>query len=259
VRVLITGASSGFGHRVAERLRERGDAVLGLDLRSGPGVLAADVRDQTQVDASIAEAIESLGGLDVLINNAGVGEPQDSAVAPLDGAVRTVETNFLGTWRVTSAAMPALVRSNGRVINVASGLAHIRVPFAAAYCASKTGVAAYSDVLRLEYGGKVGVTTVYPGYVRTPIHARSEQMGLSLGAVVPEEPLDAVVDRIVKATRGRIRRDLPTTFRTGVGIFCARHFPRTTERVVSIVMRRLVKKGVFPEMGTGALGAEPGA
>jgi NAD(P)-dependent dehydrogenase (short-subunit alcohol dehydrogenase family) len=73
VRVLITGASGGIGSASAAALRARGARVIGLDLAADPAhdVLACDVRDQASVDAAVAEAIERLGGLDVLINNAG--------------------------------------------------------------------------------------------------------------------------------------------------------------------------------------------
>ena len=128
------------------------------------------MRDQAAVDAAVAEAIERLGGLDVLINNAGIGIPQSAGEPPDDDALAVLDVNLLGPWRVTAAALPALRESRGRVVNVASGLAHLDVPFATAYCMSKRGLVAYSDALRLEHGDAITVTTVYPGYIRTPIH-----------------------------------------------------------------------------------------
>ena len=131
------------------------------------------MRDQASVDRAVAEAIERLGGLDVLINNAGLGLPQSAGAAPDDDALAVIDVNLLGPWRVTAAALPALRESRGRVVNVASGLAHLALPWGTAYCMSKRGLTAYSDALRLEYGGEITVTTVYPGYIRTPIHAAS--------------------------------------------------------------------------------------
>ena len=90
-----------------------------------------------------------------------------------------LDVNLLGPWRVTAAALPALRESRGRVVNVASGLAHLTVPFATAYTMSKRGVVAYSDSLRLEHGDAITVTTVYPGYIRTPIHERSAAAGVA--------------------------------------------------------------------------------
>jgi NAD(P)-dependent dehydrogenase (short-subunit alcohol dehydrogenase family) len=91
-----------------------------------------------------------------------------------------LDVNLVGPWRVTSAALPALRASRGRVVNIASGLAHLAVPFATAYCMSKRGLVAYSDALRYEVGHEVTVTTVYPGYVKTPIHDASIALGFGL-------------------------------------------------------------------------------
>ncbi len=73
MRVLLTGAAGGIGTATAAELRERGARVVGLDLLAGPDIVACDVRDQASVDKAVAEAIGKLGGLDVLINNAGLG------------------------------------------------------------------------------------------------------------------------------------------------------------------------------------------
>ena len=246
MRVLITGAASGFGAAISSELRARGEDVAGIDIQPADGVLVADVRAQDQVDDAVARAVERLGGLDVLINNAGIGEPQDSGLAPDDRAVACLETNFLGAWRVTSAALPHLLESGGRVVNVASGLAYFTLPYSAAYAASKRALVAYSDVLRIEYGDRIGVTTIYPGYVRTPIHARSEQMGLSLAGTVPEERLAGVVRTVVRACYGRARRDVGTSLQTGFGIRLGRHFPAAVDFVVRRQFRRLVAKGSYP-------------
>ena len=106
----------------------------------------------------------------MLINNAGLGIPQSAGRAPDADALAVLDVNLIAPWRVTAAALPHLRASHGRVVNVASGLAHLAVPFATAYCMSKRGLVAYSDALRLEHGDEITVTTVYPGYIRTGIH-----------------------------------------------------------------------------------------
>ena len=249
MRVLVTGAASGFGKGLMDELRARGEDVRGIDLREGNGIHAADVRDAVAVQAAIDEIVADLGGLDVLVNNAGVGSPSDAGAMPDDLALATVDINLLGPWRVTAAALDPLLESHGRVINVASALAFVTSPFCAAYCSSKRGLAAYSDVLRLEAGGRISVSTVYPGYVRTPIHQRSERMGFSLSGAVPEESLEAVVRAIRRTCYAkRPPRDVATSRHTAVGIFFARHFPRSLDVIARLQMKRLQQRGHFADI-----------
>jgi NAD(P)-dependent dehydrogenase (short-subunit alcohol dehydrogenase family) len=210
-RVIITGAASGIGAAAATELRRHGARVVGLDLHPAEGVIACDVRDQASVDGAVAQAIGILGGLDVLVNNAGIGIPQLAGDRPDSDALAVIDVNLLGPWRVAAAAMPALRRSRGRVVNVASGLVHLPMPLATAYCMSKRGLVAYSDALRVEAAGTVSVTTVYPGYIRTPIHDAARRRGLSLEGAVPSERLEDAARTLTRAALGRHRRDMATT------------------------------------------------
>jgi NAD(P)-dependent dehydrogenase (short-subunit alcohol dehydrogenase family) len=234
-RVLITGAAGGIGSAAAAELRAQGARVIGLDLEPGDDILACDVRDQSAVDAAVGEAITRLGGLDVLINNAGIGTPQSAGLAPDERALAVIDVNLLGPWRVTSAALQALRASRGRVVNVASGLAHLALPFGTAYCMSKRGLIAYSDALRLEYGDEITVTTVYPGYIRTPIHAASLQAGVALEGHVPVERVQDAARTLARAALGPPARDLATTRNGAVGYALMRHLPR---RLLDAVVRR---------------------
>ena len=234
-RVLITGAAGGIGTAAVAELRARGASVVGLDLRAGEDVLACDVRDQASVGAAVDEAVRRLGGLDVLINNAGIGTPQSAGAAPDAGALAVIDVNLLGPWRVTAAALPALRRARGRVVNVASGLAHLALPFGTAYCMSKRGLTAYSDALRLEYGGEITVTTVYPGYIRTPIHAESQEAGVALEGHVPAERVQDAARTLARAALGPAARDLATTRNGAVAYVLLRHLPR---RLLDAVLRR---------------------
>lgn len=109
-RVLITGAAGGIGAAATAAMRARGAEVVGLDVdASGDDTLiACDVRDQESVEHAVAEATERLGGLDVLINNAGIGIPQSAGRAPDERALAVLDVNLIGPWRVTAAALPAL-------------------------------------------------------------------------------------------------------------------------------------------------------
>jgi NAD(P)-dependent dehydrogenase (short-subunit alcohol dehydrogenase family) len=244
--VIITGAASGIGEATAKALRGRGAEVVGLDLNAGDGVLACDVTDQESVDRAVGTAVAQLGGLDAVVNCAGIGIPQSAAERPGPDALKVVDVNLLGTWRVTAAALPALRASRGRVVNIASGLAHLAVPFATAYGASKRGVVGYSEQLRAELGDQVTVTTVYPGYIRTPIHDASREAGISLEGMVPPEPLSAAVGTIVRALYGKPARDLATTRRGAQSYALLRLLPKgLVERAIRRQMRAGARRGRF--------------
>jgi NAD(P)-dependent dehydrogenase (short-subunit alcohol dehydrogenase family) len=245
-RVIITGAASGIGAATVEQLRKRGATVVGLDLNASGDIIECDVSDQESVERGVAAAIERLGGgVDVLINNAGVGFSQSAGLPPDEKALAVIAINAVGPWRMTAAALPALRASRGRVVNVASGLAHVTAPFATAYCMSKRAVVAYSDALRLEHGDAITVTTVYPGYIKTPIHDSSNEDGFALDGLVPEEPLASAVATMVRAALGRRpARDLATTRQGAVGYALARRAPRRVmDRLTLATLRRAVSAG----------------
>ena len=249
-RVLITGAASGIGAAAAEQMRSRGARVVGMDLEADPerDILACDVTDPDAIARVVPEAVEKLGGLDVLINNAGLGFSQSAGKAPDDQAIKVLEVNVIAPWRVTAAALPALLDSpgRGRVVNVSSGLAFLTVPFATAYSISKRGIAAYSDSLRLEYGDMIDVTTVYPGYIKTPIHKSSEEDGFALDGIVPEETVEEAAATMTRAALERPVRDLATTRRGGVQLRLLRHVPRhVVDRATTLKMRQIIRGGGF--------------
>jgi len=245
-RVLITGAAGGIGVATMARLRERGARVVGIDLEASEDVIACDVREQSSVDAAVGEAVERLGALDVLINCAGIGEPQSAAQPPDEDALRVLDINLLGPWRVTAAALPALLDSRGRVVNVSSGLAHMTIPLAPAYCMSKRGLISYSDSLRLELGDRVTVTTVYPGYIRTPIHEAAVAKGIGLEGLVPAESVDDAARTLVRASLDRPARDLATTRSGGLGFGAMRLMPRRLlDRLVRSRIDAALRKGVW--------------
>src|SRR3954452_22297265 len=107
-RVIITGAASGIGAAATEQLRARGAQVVGLDINVSGDLVACDVREQESVERAVAEAIERLGGgVDVLVNNAGVGFAESAELAPDERATSVLEVKPIGPWRMTAAALPA--------------------------------------------------------------------------------------------------------------------------------------------------------
>lgn len=252
LRVLITGASGTFGREISRALTARGAVVVGLDIAPRPDdeipVVAADITDDASVVEGAAEGVRALGGLDVLINNAGIGGPAPAELAPGAEVRRQIEINLLGAWRVTAAARDALVGSRGRVVVVASRAAVVPLPIAAAYGASKRAEVAYADALRLELAPFVSVTTVYPSMVRSPIHDSTKQAGLSLEGVSHFEPLDGVVDAVLAAALARTpARDVATSPRGMVEFLVARHLPSLTDLVVRRTVRRRLASGDFDE------------
>ncbi len=259
-RVLITGSSGGLGTATMTALVERGCDVIGIDRRAGDAPFAdrtivADVTDEGQVRKAVAAAIARLGGLDVLINNAGVLDLQDPGASPLEGTREHIEVNLLAPWRVTAAALPALIESRGRVVNVSSLVALVGSAFHPAYCASKRALAGYSDVLRTQYGDRITVTCVYPGYMATGIHEKVERLGLSAGRLVRlgiggftllslEEPLDAAARGMVRACFGRPARDRCLTWRGRLSFVVARHAPALVDRLTRLRVDRLVRSGM---------------
>lgn len=260
LRVLVTGASGTFGRALCQELTARGAQVVGLDVAPRDDdpveVLTCDLTDDAAVPVAVAEAVRRLGGLDLLVNNAGIGGPGPAELAPGEEVRRQLEINLLGTWRVTAACVEPLVASRGRVVMVASRMAVMQLPLAAAYGASKRAMVAYADALRLELGTHVGVTCVYPSAVRSPIHDSTARAGLSLEGMSAYEPLEGVVDTVLHASLSRRpRRDLPTTRRGAVEFFLARHLPALTDRIVARTFAARIRSGAFAdaELAAGAV------
>jgi NAD(P)-dependent dehydrogenase (short-subunit alcohol dehydrogenase family) len=247
-RVLITGASGAFGSAASEALRARGASVIGLDLEAGDEVIECDITSAEAAAAGVKEAVERLGGLDVLVNNAGIGGPASAGAPPGERARAMVEVNLFGAWNVTAAAIDSLVASRGRVVFVASRMAFLGLPLGAAYAVSKRGLTAYADCVRAEYGTHVAVSSIHPAMVRTPIHDATAAAGLSLDGVSSEEPLEAVVERIVSACLdSRPRRDAAVSRAGRVQLFAARHLPSLVDRVVARQVAKRVASGAFDD------------
>jgi NAD(P)-dependent dehydrogenase (short-subunit alcohol dehydrogenase family) len=223
-RVLITGAARGIGAATARRLHGRGAkvALAGIepDLLAAVaadcgGALAAvcDVRDREQVDGAVEAAVGHLGGLDVVIANAGV-----AAQLPLvggDPAVfeRTIEVNLLGVYYTLRAAAPHIAHERGYALAIASLAAAVHPPLLGAYSAAKSGVEALGDTLRIELassGARVGVA--YFGELETDMTSRgfatkaavAMRTGRRLGPRMT--PLAVAIDAIEQGVVNRSRR-----------------------------------------------------
>jgi 3(or 17)beta-hydroxysteroid dehydrogenase len=209
---LVTGAASGIGRATALALAEAGAAVVAIDLSAPdlPGesllCLAHDVTDETAWERAVAETVERFGGLDVLVNNAGIGGTgRDLLATSLPDWRRVLSVNLDGVFIGTRAAVGAM-RSRrrahaGSIVNVSSVLGLVGGARVADYAAAKGAVRLFTKAVAVECAtGDRGirVNSVHPGYIETPLlaaklaeRARTEgsDAGAMRAAIIARHPL----------------------------------------------------------------------
>lgn len=186
--VLITGAARGIGEETARQAAAKGArvALLGLEparLERIAGELngaaggqtrhtwaTCDVTDQASLDAAVEHTVGELGGIDVVIANAGIANQGTVAESPADVVARVMEVNLIGVSRTVSATVSEVSKRRGYYLLVSSLAAFTALPGMAAYCGSKAGVENYGNALRFElaYRG-VGVGTAHMGWIDTDL------------------------------------------------------------------------------------------
>jgi len=221
---IITGASSGIGREVAREFAKRGanvvlasrsrDALdrLASELISLPGrvfVAPTDVTERLSVEALVRRTSEEFGGIEILVNNAGVGLFAPIADGNPDNARYLFDVNFWGSVNCIQAVVPYM-RDAGRahIVNVSSIAGHISPPYMGMYSATKHALAAVSDSLRTELAGTgIGVSTVYPGLTETHFtqNMLQEVEAPEIPPIVRWTPADHVAHRIYQAVRWNIR------------------------------------------------------
>ena len=184
MRILITGAARGIGAASAKRLQGRGAKVVLAGIE--PDLLAqaaaeccdslavpCDVRDRRQVQDAVDAAVGHLGGLDVVIANAGVAALMPIAGGDPETFERTIAVNLIGVYNTFRAAAPHISHDRGYALAIASLAAAVQPPLMGAYSAAKAGVEALSNTLRIELaptGARVGVA--YFGELDTDMVSR---------------------------------------------------------------------------------------
>src|SRR5262249_55020147 len=129
-----------------------------------------DVTDQAALDDAAARAASALGGIDVVVANAGIANLGTVAISRPDALIRTIDVNLGGVVRTTSATLPYVTERKGYFLLVSSTAAFTAMPGMAAYCASKAGVEQFGNVLRLEaHHAGVAVGTAHPIWIDTDL------------------------------------------------------------------------------------------
>ncbi len=217
-RVLVTGASSGIGAGFADTFA-RGGARVGMCARRGDRLAAVaercrshgadvhewivDLSEPDQVDGLARAALDTLGGVDVLVNNAGI--PKHRHVRALDAATveRVTQVNYLAPVRLTLALLPQMLeRGAGRIVNISSVAATLSSPGEAAYSGSKAALSVFSESMAIDlWDTGVKVLLVYPGIVDTELFDVPDNDPFD----VPVEPIS--VAEVVDATLDALERD----------------------------------------------------
>ena len=223
---VVTGGSRGIGHAIAGALAASGASVL-LCGRSAEVLaaavsdltanllssrkdriesFAADVRDLAQMEALVARAGDRFGGVDIVVNNAGVGRFEELSTQSVENWREIIETNLIGVYHACRAAIPALRRRGGGWIINVSSLAG-RYPFAggSAYCASKAGLDAMTEVLMQEIRhDDIRVSCVAPGSVATRFADQAQDLE-DTWKLHPADVAQVVIDLLAHD-----RRSLPS-------------------------------------------------
>jgi short-subunit dehydrogenase len=201
--VLLTGASAGIGRELAVQLAPRARTLILLARRAArleelrtsllqkhPQLqvltVTVDLSDENDVDRALDEASQRAGTVDVLVNNAGVGDQALADQADWTRVRAVLRTNVLAVAQLTTRLVPAMVeRGRGGVLNIGSGAGLTIMPAAAAYTASKHFVDGFSEALRADLAGTgVVVTQVCPG----PVDSEFDQVAGSAGGMTGSAP-----------------------------------------------------------------------
>jgi NAD(P)-dependent dehydrogenase (short-subunit alcohol dehydrogenase family) len=223
--ILITGSTGGLGRVLASALRAKGAKLALLDINlEGAAAQArelgdpefvqawqADVRSLHSLEAAVAGARQHFGGIDVVIANAGI-----DVVAPMESIdpvvfERVIDINLNGVWRTFRAALPQVRERKGYLLAISSMAAFVHSPLQAHYTASKAGVWAMCDSIRLELRHQgVGVGSVHPTFFQTPMMEKvhADKAGVKLwggnqNGLWKMIAIDEVVDGIVRGIENR--------------------------------------------------------
>jgi len=192
-RAVVTGGLSGIGEAVAKRIEAEGGKVVVWDMHGG---IKTDISNWDSVQAAAAETVKQLGGIDVLVNSAGVAGPTATVLdVKIEDWHRTIAINLDGTFFTNRAVVPHMMANDyGRIVNIASIAGKEGNPNASAYSASKAAVIGFTKSLAKELAKtRITVNSVTPAAVRTPIFDQ-----------LPQSHIDFMLSKIPMGRLGKV-------------------------------------------------------
>ncbi len=264
-RVFLTGGSSGIGLSVARMLtgygahvwiaargQERLDTAL-AELRTIArpgqrlGAIAMDIAERSQVDAAAKDVFAGLGGLDILINNAGIAHPATALETSGEIYESMMRVNYFGAVNVTSAFLPHFrAQRSGHVAMVSSMLGFMGIYGYTAYAASKHALTGYSDCLRQELRDmNVGITVIFPPDTDTPQLVEENRIKPPETKAIAGEVKTLSADEVAICLLSAIRRGKYQVVPGGMGNlthFMVRHAPWAVRWVIDGELKKFRKK-----------------
>jgi NAD(P)-dependent dehydrogenase (short-subunit alcohol dehydrogenase family) len=208
LRVIVTAGGSGIGRVIAQAFHDNGARVHVCDIapeglddcrRAGIGATEADVADAAQVDRLFDEATARLGGLDLLVNNAGIAGPASAVEAvTIADWDRTIAVNLSGMFYCIRRAVPLLKQAGGGlIVNLSSVAGRLGFPFRAPYSASKWAIVGLTETLAMELGpDNIRVNALQPGIVDGERHWRNARRKAELLGITLEEQERRVLSKV---------------------------------------------------------------
>jgi len=264
-RVFISGGSSGIGKALAAALVEQGahvciaarglgrldEALAELRERAGAGQIlarvAVDVGDREAVEHAAAEALAALGGVDLLINNAGITHPAAFLDTPPEVFEAIMRVNYFGTVHVTRAFLPHMIEAGGGQVAIVSSLAGVIGIYGyTAYSASKFAVAGFAESLRqdlLIHG--IGVSVVFPPDTDTPQLAEENRIKPAQTRAIAGNVKVLSAEFVAAATLAGLRKNrhhIIPGFASKFSCFMARRFPALTRWTLDAQLRQFERK-----------------
>src|SRR6266542_2705590 len=260
-RILITGASQGIGRALAVAAARRGGKVLAAarsadllreltdEVKRNGGTLEtvqADVTNARDRQAMVEAAKRAFGGLDILINNAGIGATGHFADAAPDRLRKIMEVNFFGLTETTRVVLPLLKEGvRPAIVNISSIAGRRGIPARGEYSASKFAVQGFSEALRAElYKDGIDVLIVNPGLTQTNFSKNmlEQKARVQLDHMRGMTAEDAAVATLKAIERGS--NEVTLTFKGKLLVFVSRFFPRLADRIARKRVRALFKEEI---------------